>query len=448
MKSFNKNIDMLNAPLFKNILLFTIPIALCSIIQQLFNAADTAIVGYFDNSNALAAVGTNTETVAFIVTVSSGLSIGVNVLIAKHIGENKLDSIKQIASFSMFLAFFIGIVVFAFGQVISLPFLRLIKTPENILHLASLYLRIFFLGFPFLLVYDFGSSVLRARGNSKFPFAALVISGVINVILNLILVVVFKLGVVGVAVATAVSNVISSILIIFKLKKEKLLVLSVKKNLFNFSYANQIFKIGIPSAVSGAVFCLANIFVQAYVNKFGSVAIARSTIAMNFEYFTYYIITSFSQSTTTFVSQNYYANQFDRCKKTVRLCLFLSFLFNGGSIVIIVLFRTFFCSLFTTEQSVIQNACLRIMIILAFEPICSFYEIPAGALRGCARAHLPAISTVVGTCVFRIVWIFTVCKHYQSLEVLYYAFPLSWVITIILVSICYFAVGKRIFKRN
>lgn len=168
MKSFNKNIDMLNAPLFKNILLFTIPIALCSIIQQLFNAADTAIVGYFDNSNALAAVGTNTETVAFIVTVSSGLSIGVNVLIAKHIGENKLDSIKQIASFSMFLAFFIGIVVFAFGQVISLPLLRLIKTPENILHLASLYLRIFFLGFPFLLVYDFGSAVCVQEGTANF----------------------------------------------------------------------------------------------------------------------------------------------------------------------------------------------------------------------------------------------------------------------------------------
>lgn len=435
MKPFNKNIDMLTAPLFKSILLFTIPIALCSIIQQLFNAADTAIVGYFDNSSALAAVGTNTETVALIVTLSSGLSIGVNVLVAKYIGENKTEKIKSAVGFSLLLASAIGIIVLLFGQVIASPLLRLIKAPNDILPLAALYLKIFFLGFPFLLIYDFGSAVLRAIGDSKFPFISLVLSAIINIVLNLIFVIVFRLGVIGVAIATAVANAVSALLVIFKLQKENLFIFSLNKN--SFKYAHQIFKIGIPSAVSGAVFCLANIFVQAQVNKFGSVAIAGSTIVMNFEYFTYYIITSFSQSATTFISQNFWANKLERCKKILRLCLLLSLLFNGGAVLVIVLFRTFFCFLFTNEQSVVQSACLRIMIILLFEPLCSFYEIPAGVLRGCGRANAPAICTLVGTCAFRIIWILTVFKHYNTLEALYYAFPLSWVATTALVSVCF-----------
>ncbi len=436
MYNSEKNINMLSGSLYKNILLFTIPIALSSMLQQLFNAADTAIVGYFDTASSLAAVGTNGEIIALIVSLSSGLSIGVNVLIAQQIGtgQQKGSHMASMIQTAMSLAVMIGVIGLIIGQCISAPLLVLIKTPADILDTSILYLRIYFVSYPFLMLYDFGSAVLRAYGNSRYPFLALTLSGVANVFLNLIFVVFFRLGVFGVAAATAISTMFSAVLIIYRLKKEIGVVpFSFKKCEMHPGFVPAVLKIGIPSAVQGAVFCFANIFVQACVNTFGSSAIAGSTIAMNFEYFTYYVITAFGQTATTFTSQNYSAGQYRRCKKILLLCLILSIVSSMLLIEPLVIFRKFFAGFFSTEQMVIQQACLRVMCILFFEPLCNLYEIPAGVLRGSGHSLYPAVATIVGTCCFRILWMCTVFQKYHELNVLYYAFPISWVLTILLV---------------
>ena len=388
MRYSEKNIDMLTGSLYRSILFFTIPIALSSMLQQLFNAADTAIVGLFDTSSSLAAVGTNGEIIALIVALSSGLSVGVNVLVAQQIGQHKEQNIIPIIRTAMSLAVMIGVAGLIIGQCISAPLLGLIKTPSDILASSVLYLRIYFVSYPFLLLYDFGSALLLIcrlkKDTSSFPFAL------------------------------------------------------HKCDLYSES-VSAILKVGTPSVIQGAVFCFANIFVQASVNSFGSSAIAGSTIAMNFEYFTYYVITAFGQTATTFTSQNYSAGQLRRCRKILRICLVFSIVSSLILIEPLVIFRNFFAGFFSADQTVIQNACLRILCILFFEPLCNLYEIPAGVLRGTGHSLYPAVATIIGNCCFRIVWICTVFRHYHQLNILYYAFPISWVLTIILITIGFIA---------
>lgn len=436
MNCYTKNTDMLNGSLCKSILFFTVPIALSSILQQLFNAADTAIVGLFDTSASIAAVGTNGETIALIVSLSSGLSAGVNVLVAQRLGRNKREDITSIIKTAMSVAAIIGIIGLLIGQCISAPLLSLIRTPADILKASTLYLRIYFCSYPFLLLYDFGSAILRAYGNSRSPFIALTISGIANVFLNIIFVVMFRLGVCGVAIATVLSTMLSAFFIIRHIKKEtNVSFASLYKHKISSGVIMPILNIGVPSAVQGAVFCFANIFVQASVNSFGSNAIAGSTIAMNFEYFAYYVITAFGQAATTFTGQNYAAGQNKRCRKILWICMAFSVLSSLIIIEPLVIFREFFAGIFSAEYTVIQHACIRIMCILFFEPLCSLYEIPAGVLRGTGHSLYPAAATIAGTCCFRIIWIYTVFLKYHELKILYLAFPISWVLTILLMLI-------------
>ena len=429
------DMDMLHGPLTKKLLLFTLPIALSSMVQQLFNAADTAVVGYFGNERALAAVGTNAEIIALIVTVSSGLSIGANILIANHIGQNKAAEVPAAVRTSMGLACLVGIIGLLLGQTVAAPLLRLIQTPSGIFDEATLYLRIYMLGYPFLLLYDFGASALRACGDSRYPFLVLMISGAANVGLNLLFVIVFRMGVAGVAIATDISTMLSALVVLHRLTSDKMFQLTFRRLGGSLAIAWNILKTGVPSAVQGAVFCFANIFVQASVNRFGETAIAGSTIAMNFEYFTYYIITAFGQAATTFTSQNHAAGQCERCRRILWLCLGLSTVCSSVPIFTIVLFRGYFSGVFTSEAAVIESAGVRILCILLFEPICNFYEIPAGVLRGSGHALYPAVSTMIGTCAFRILWVCIVFQATPTLRVLYHAFPLSWAVTIVLVTL-------------
>lgn len=441
MNCREKNVTMLTGSLYWNILLFTIPIALSSMLQQLFNAADTAIVGVFDTSSALAAVGTNGEIIALIVSLSSGLSIGVNVLIARQIGQNEKQHLPSIIQTSMLLAVTIGVVGLITGQCMSAPLLRLIKTPSDILDTSVLYLRIYLLGYPFLLLYDFGSAILRAYGNSRSPFAALTLSGIANVLLNLLFVAGLRLGVAGVAAATVLSTMLSAALVLLCLKQETSAApFFLCPRDIHPEYMMALLRIGIPSAVQGAVFCFANIFVQASVNGFGASAIAGSTIAMNFEYFTYYVITAFGQTATTFISQNHSAGQTKRCRNILWICMMFSILSSLLLIEPLILFRSFFAGIFSADQAVIRYACLRMMCILFFEPLCSLYEIPSGYLRGTGHSLYPAIAAILGTCCFRILWICTVFRQSGQLRILYYAFPLSWVLTICLVVAEFFVI--------
>ena len=435
MNGKTSEMDMLHGPLSGKLLLFTLPIALSSIVQQLFNAADTAVVGYFGSEGALAAVGTNTEIIALIVTLSSGLSIGANILIANRIGRNETAELPAAVQTAMLLAALIGMAGLLLGQAAAAPLLELIQTPNSIFEEVALYLRFYMLGYLFLLLYDFGAAVLRARGDSRAPLLALMLSGAANVGLNLFFVVVLHMGVAGVAIATDISTALSALLVLRRLKKDELFRLTFREPKFSLKIAGNILKTGVPSAVQGAVFCFANIFVQASVNRFGETAIAGITIAMIFEYFTYYIITAFSQTATTFTSQNYAAGQRDRCRRILWLCLGLSTVCSTIPIVTIVLFRDFFSSIFTPEAPVIESAAVRILCILLFEPICNLYEIPAVVLRGSGHALYPTVSTILGTCAFRIVWICTVFRTHPTLPMLYHAFPLSWAATILLVNL-------------
>ena len=434
MELTRNDMDMLHGPLSKKLILFTLPIALSSMLQQLFSAADTAVVGLFGRPGALAAVGTNTEIVALIVTVSSGLAIGANVLIASRIGKSRTGDLPAIARSVLLLALAVGLLGAALGQCAVWPLLRLIRTPEDIFSGAALYLRIYLIGYPFLLLYDFGAAILRARGDSRSPFFALMLSGIANVGLNVLLVAAFRLDVAGVAIATGVSNALSAALVLRRLFRMGLLAGAAR---VGWAYIAETLKTGVPSAVQGAVFCFANIFVQASVNRFGADAIAGSAIAMNFEYLTYYGITAFGQTATTFTSQNYAAGDLARCRKILWLCLVFSTALNLAMIVPMVVFRPFFCGLFSSDPAELACAGVRIGCILLFEPVCSLYEIPAGVLRGTGRAVLPAADMMVGTCAFRIVWILTVFRAHPALETLFHAFPLSWLATIVLIALSF-----------
>ena len=419
------DIDMIHGPLVKKMILFTIPIALSSMLQQLFNATDTAVVGFFNDANALAAVGTNTEIVALIVTIATGIAIGANLLVSNKIGSNSRDGIPAAVQTAMLLAIIIGLAGLGIGQLGARPLLKLIDTPTTILGSAEAYLRIYLIGFPFLVLYNFGSAILRARGDSRFPFIALVISGIINIGLNLFFVIIFHLGVTGVAISTVISTVVSTIIVLARMSKTPEFQFKLSKLHFTPGLTRKILKIGVPAAVQGAVFCIANIFIQESINFFGETAIAGSTIAMNLEYFTYYIIAAFGQTATTFTGQNYAAGKNDRCKKVLTQCLILSIIFCAIPTYALIIFRSLIARLFSTDSAVIAYACERMMCILVLQPVCSFFEIPSASMRGIGHSLYPAIATMICSCGLRVVWIFTVFVKCHSLPALYYVFPVS-----------------------
>ena len=434
----NRDVDMLHGPLLGQLVAFALPIALSSMLQQLFNAVDTSVVGRFADANALAAVGTNGETVALLVTLSSGLAVGANVWAAHAIGEEKPENIPAILHTSILLAAVLGAAGAAAGQLITRPLLTALHTPDEVFGLAAEYLRIYFAGYPFLLLYDFGSALLRAKGDSRRPFGALAASGLLNVVLNLFFVLVCGLGVTGVAIATDISTAFSAGLVLFWLGRERgEFHLSLHHLRMDGAVLKRLLKTGVPSAVQGAVFCIANLFVQADVNGFGAEAIAGSTIAMNFEYFGYFFITAFGQAATTFTSQNHAAGQYDRCRRVLWLCLGCGAGFCALLTVPLTVWHSAFSSLFSADEAVIAAAGVRILHILAFEPVCICYEVPSGALRGEGFSALPACLTIFGTCLLRIGWSFTVFAHFGTLESLYIVFPISWVVTTVLVWAAY-----------
>lgn len=431
--SRTNSIDMLHGPLTGRLILFALPIAFSSMLQQLFNAADTAVVGRFADADALAAVGTNGEIVALLVTLSAGLAVGANVLIARSIGEGKAAQIPDILHTALLFALIFGLFGAVSGQWIAHPLLLAIHTPDTVLRDAVRYLRLYFAGYPFLMLYDFCAAILRARGDSRSPFLALTLSGIVNVLLNLFFVIACGLGVSGVAIATGIATALSAILLLIGLyRANDEFHLSFRRLRIHRKYLLPLLSIGVPAAVQGAVFCLANIFVQASVNSFGAIATAGSTIAMNFEYFGYYMITAFGQAATTFIGQNYAAGNLSRCKKILLTCLWEAVLFSAVITVPITLWRPCFSGLFSNDSEVIAAACVRILLILSLEPLCGLYEVPAGVLRGAGHSALPAVLTILGTCVLRIAWIFTVFTHFRTLESLFIVFPLSWGITILL----------------
>lgn len=433
MKHRETSVDMLHGRLMGKLIRFAMPIALSSMLQQLFNAADTAVVGRFADASALAAVGTNGEIVALLVSLSLGLAVGANVLLAELIGGNRREEIPAAIHGALGLALLLGVIGAVGGQWLARPLLVRIHTPAGILEQATSYLRIYLIGYPALMLYDFGAGILRARGDSRRPFYILMASGALNVLLNLIFVIGFGLGVEGVAAATSISGGFAAGMVLWLLCRETgALHVVLRRITCRSAYIPRLLRIGVPAALQGAVFCFANIFVQAAVNRFGENAAAGSAIAMNFEYFGYYMITAFGQAATTFTSQNHAAGDGARCRRILTLCLLDAVIFSAVITVPLTVFREAAAGMFTRTPEAAAQACLRISLILLFEPICGFYEVPAGYLRGMGASNLPAVLTILGTCLLRILWIETVFRRLGTLQSLFVVFPISWAVTTLL----------------
>ena len=435
---------MLNGPLAGPIILFALPLALSSMLQQLFNAADTAVVGRFASSQAMAAVGSNSSVINLVVALFVGLSVGTNVVIASLIGRGRKEEIPTAVHTAVVVALISGVLLLFVGIGIARPMLTLMNTPEDVLDLAVLYLRIYFLGMPFIMLYNFGAAILRSKGDSTRPVYALICGGVLNVLLNLLLVIVFHLHVIGVASATVTSNVVSSFLVMwFLLHEEDEFRLNPKNLQIHRGYLMQMFRIGLPAGLQGVVFSLSNTVIQSGVNSFGSSASAGSAAALNFEIIAYYIVNSFNQATVTFISQNYAAGKYDRVKKVFRLAILFTVIGAGTLDFLFIAGRHFTLSLFTTDPEVFKYAVIRFTHILAFQWMVSSYEISGSAMRGMGYSMTPTVITIFGTCVFRIFWVLTLFPRHRDFGFLLYVYPASWLITGSLVLFAYFLVCRK-----
>lgn len=441
------SMDMIQGSLWNKILLFALPLAASSILQQLFNSVDTAVVGRFASSQALAAVGSNSSLISLMINLFLGVSLGSNVVIAHYIGQGSEKNIKTAVHTAVLVAALCGFFVLLFGQVIARPVLLLMGTPEDVINLAVLYLRIYLLGMPCIMLYDFGASILRSTGDSKRPLYALIAAGIINTILNLILVIGFGMGVSGVAIATVISNMVSSGIVLYILLHEQD---PIRVELGQLSIVpkelKKILVIGIPAGLQGMMFSIANVCIQSAINSFGSNAIAGSAAALNFEFFAYFIVNAFAQTTVTFTSQNYGAGEVGRCKKIFRLNMVFSLIFCGMLSAVFVLGRGFFLRLYTTDEAVLVFATQRLLIATTLELLTSTYEISAGAMRGLGHSLLPAIITCVGSCLLRLVWIATACRLVHDFSLLMIIYPISWVITGTAMLTAYFCIRKKCFK--
>lgn len=438
-------IDMLHGSLLDKILIFAMPLAFSMVLQQLFNSADVAVVGRFDSPQAMAAVGSNGAAINLMVNLFVGLSIGANVIVAKYIGKNENSKIHDAVHTSISIALICGIILLIWGLTVARPLLTLMNTPEDIIDLAVTYFRIYFLGTPFIMLYNFGSAVLRSKGDSSRPLWSLALGGVINLILNLIFVIGFKLSVVGVALATVISNIVSaSMIIYFLIHEEAPFNLSFKKLNMNKSDAVQILKIGLPAGLQGMLFSISNVTIQTAINSLGSYASAGSAAALNFDFLTYYFVAAFTQAAVTFTSQNFGAGNYERCKKVFNLSMITGLFFTGLACLICAVWKTEILSLYTVNPEVLRYAEVRMVHAVAFLWMCNIYEIPGGVLRGMGHSTLPTVIILLGCCVLRIVWVFTVFAFYKDFAMLMNVYPVSWGVTSVATLAVYFYMRKRL----
>ena len=401
---------MTHGTLWNKLLIFALPLAASSILQQLFNSVDTAVVGRFASSRALAAVGSNSSLIALMINLFIGISLGSNVIISRYIGQKTEEHVKAAIHTAIVVALCSGIFVLVLGQFIARPVLTLMGTPKDVLDLAVLYLRIYFLGMPFIMLYDFSSSILRSIGDSRRPLYALIVAGIINTGT-------YNIRNNGGNCDTGYSQM--------KYNDKN----QVQSGIDDSGELKKILIIGVPAGLQGMVFSLANVCIQSMINSFGSNAIAGSAAALNFEFFAYFMVNAFAQTTVTFTSQNYGAGDLKRCKKVYRLCMIFSVIYCGLLSGVFVLGRDFFIRLYTTDPNVLTFAVQRLLIVTTLELLTSTYEISGGAMRGFGHSLTPALITVVGSCVLRLIWINTVCRAVHKFWVVMIIYPISWVLT-------------------
>ena len=441
-------IDMCSGPLIPKILQFSVPLMLSGILQLLFNAADIIVVGQFTGSQAMAAVGSTGSLNNLIVNIFLGFSIGSSVLMARFYGAKENKNIHDLVHTSILLALLSGVILVFLGLALAKPLLTLMGTPYDVIDQAVLYMRIVFLGMPALITYDFGAGILRAIGDTRRPLAYLFIAGVINVCLNLFFVIVFGLGVAGVAIATIISQYTSAFLIIrCMMKSQSVYSLALKDLRINRQTLKQIVRIGLPAGIQGAVFNISNVLIQSSINSFGSIAMAGNTAASNIEGFVYTAMNSLYQASTSFTSQNIGARKTERIVPVLIACL--SIVIAVGAILsgIAITFGEGLLGIYSSDAEVIQYGLQRLHVVCLTYFLCGMMDVACGSIRGMGYSMTPTIVSLTGACGLRILWIYTIFRMDHTLFNLYLSYPISWIVTFIAHIVC-FIVFYRAWKNR
>lgn len=432
-------IDMLHGSLWNKLPCFALPVAATAILEQLFNASDIAIVGNFSPGNktvAVAAVGANSPIIGLILNLFIGIALGANVVIANAIGRKDIKSVQKAVHTALILALFSGIVVAILGELIAGKVMGLLNVPDEVFPEALLYLRIYLLGLPVIFLYNFEAAVFRSIGDTKVPLQALLISGVLNVILNLFFVIVLHMTVNGVAIATVIANAVSSLILLWKLMRtDKCVHVSLKSLRIDNQSLIRIVQIGLPAGIQSAVFAMANIVIQSAINSLGTTVIAASSAAFNLEILAYYVLNSFSQACTTFVGQNYGAGNMKRCRKVLGLCLLEDAIASAAAIGLILFFGKYMLAIFNSDPEVIRIGYIRLVTIFSAYVFSMLYEVMSGYLRGFGISLVPAILTTIGVCGIRFAWIYTIFQKSRTFQTIMLVYPVSLAATAILIGV-------------
>ena len=439
-----KKIDMTHGSLWDKILMIALPLAASGILQQLFNAADVAVVGQFVGKEAMAAVGANAPVVNILITMFTGISLGANVVISRYTGRKDKENAENAAHTAILVAVISGFFILVLGQCIARITLEMMSVPSDCLDMAVLYLRVYLCGMPVIFLYNFEAAIFQSQGDTKTPLMCLIISGTVNVILNLFFVIVIGMTVNGVALATVISNGISSMLLFAFLLKGKT-PLTIEKQRFHIhaELLKEMLQIGLPAGLQGMVFSISNILIQSAVNSLGTDVVAGSSAAGNLEIIGYFVVNSFSQACTTIIGQNFGANQPERCHKTLMISLVESWIVGGTVSFLIIIFGKQLLRLFNSDPNVIAFGYQRLFWILSFEVINGTIDIISGAMRGYGESLTPALIALVCICGVRIVYIFTYFASHRSFTTLMLAYPISWIITVIVISAAYLIMRKN-----
>ena len=430
--------DLTRGSILDKVLLFAIPLALTSMLQQLFNATDVAVVGKFASTEAMAAVGGNAPVVSLLVNVFTGLSVGANVIIARNIGAKNPQGARRAVSTAMVLPLLCGLFIAVFGNIIAAPIVGLLGVPEEVAPYSIMYLRIYFGGAPFILLYNFEAAIFRSNGNTRTPLVCLFAGGVLNVAANLFFVLVLHMDVDGVAIATVLSNAVSSILMLKQLLAEESLIHVDLRSLFiDMPSLRQIVRIGLPAALQSAVFSISNLCIQSAINSLGSDVMAASSAAFNIEIFIFFIINAFGQTLVTFVGQNHGAREYRRCREIVRKTLIADWCITTAASIIMIITAESLMGLFTDDPGIVALGALRIRILMYSETLNIFMDNLSGAMRGLGKSLIPALITLIGVCGTRITWVFTGFRIYHTFFSLMMLFPVSWGISALVIIIMY-----------
>ena len=453
MASSIQQVNMTEGPILPKVIRFSLPLAATGVLQLLFNAADVIVVGKFAGATALASVGATTALINLLVNAFMGISVGVNILVARYLGCRDEARVKKSVHTAFALSFFLGLLVMAGGLTLSTPLLKLMATPEDVLPLSSLYLRIYFTGIPGTIMYNFGAALLRAFGDTKRPMVFLTVSGIVNACLNLFFVIVCGMSVDGVAYATVISQYISLFLVVrYLCRSEGLSHLELKKIRLHREEAVRMIQIGLPAGLQSTLFSISNVLVQSSVNSFGASVVAANTAAASIEGFIYTAMNSVFHASITFTSQNLGAGKIDRIKKVLGACLTTVLMIGLPLCLICFLFGGQLLSIYVsaadpTYADVIHYGLVRLHRFGSLYFLCGLMEVMCGMVRGLGKSWLPMFVTGVGACLSRIVWIYTVFRSFHTPEILYLSYPMSWILTLLIHSICFIVIYSSYEKK-